>query len=176
MACLVRQPGPWVRCAPPAVDHVGFPEQAPKTTALGRSRGRSLDEGASGRRVGLGDRRDVELKLDLLADQYATGLQSRVEAQAPVGTADGRATFETHADVAVGVLRRADLLEDNGHRMGDGLNGQVAGDTPVGTVTLDSGGDEGDVGVVLNVEEVGGLEVAVALLLACGDAGGLDRH
>ena len=61
----------------------------------------------------------------------------------------------------------------DGDRLGDALDGQVAGDDPVVASSRSTlGGDEGDLGVVLDVEEVGGDQVAVAVGVAGVDAGG----
>jgi probable blue pigment (indigoidine) exporter len=50
-----------------------------------------------------GDRRDVELELDLLADEDSTGLQGSVPGQAPVLAVDRRGPLEADAKVAVRV-------------------------------------------------------------------------
>ena len=73
-----------------------------------------------------------------------------------------------------GSRRRAVGLEGDRDRLGHALDGQVAGDDPVVAVALDLGGGEGDLLVVVGVEEVGRLEVAVAVRDAGVDAGGLD--
>src|SRR4051794_14969966 len=123
---------------------------------------------------GVLDRRDVELELDLVRDEDATGLEGGVPADAPVLAVDGRGALEPGADVAEGVLRGAGGLEDDGDRLGDALDGQVAGDGPVVAVALDAGGDEGDVGVGLVLEEVSGAQVRVAVGVAGVDAAALD--
>ena len=84
------------------------------------------------------------------------------------------ATLEADAEVAERVVRGAGLLEDDGDRLGDVLDGQVAGDRPLVAVALDVGGGEGDLREVLGVEEVAGLEVAVAVGDAGLDAGDVD--
>src|SRR6478672_10520363 len=126
-------------------------------------------------RSGVLDGRDVELELDLLADEHAAGLERGVPGQAPVLAVDGGRALEADAQVAEGVTGRAGGLELDGDRLGDALHGQVAGDQPGGGVlALDLGRDEGDLLVVVGVEEVGGLQVAVAVGDTGVDAGGLD--
>ena len=82
------------------------------------------------------------------------------------------AALEADAEVAEGVAGRAGGLEDDRDGLGDALDGQVAGDRPVVAVALDLGRGEGDLRVVLGVEEVGRDEVAVAVGDAGVDAGG----
>ena len=103
----------------------------------------------------VGDRRDVELELDLLAHEDAAGLEGRVEGEVPVGAVDGDLTLEADPGVAERVLGRAGLLEGDRDRLGDAVDGEVAGDGPLGAVALDVGRDEGDLRVVGDVEEVG---------------------
>ena len=65
--------------------------------------------------------------------------------------------------------------EVDGDGLGDALDGQVAGDADdVVADRGDRGGDEGDLGVVRDVEEVVAAQVAVALLVAGVDAVDLD--
>src|SRR5690606_21969212 len=59
-------------------------------------------------------------------------------------------------------------------RLRDVLDGQVAGDGPLVAVALDAGGVEGDARVGLDVEEVGRLQVAVAVGGRGVHGGGLD--
>ena len=64
-----------------------------------------------------------------------------------------------------GSVGRALELERDRDRLGDAADGQVAGDLEVvAAVVLDRGRDEGDLRVVLDVEEVVGAQVLVALL------------
>src|SRR5690606_16010655 len=72
-------------------------------------------------------------------------------------------------------LGGAGVLEVDGDRTGDVLDGQVAGDAQgVGVGGHDLGRAEGDRRVGLDVEEVGRLQVTVAVRAAGVDAGGLD--
>ena len=93
-----------------------------------RSRSRRLG------RIGSGalDRADVEVQLDPLGDEHAAGLERGVPGQAPVLAVDGGAALEADAQVAEGVTGRAGLLELDRDRLGDALDGQVAGDDPGG--------------------------------------------
>src|SRR4029078_13124274 len=129
---------------------------------------------ASSRSVG--DRGDVDLELDLVRDQEAAGLERGVPGQAPLLAVQGGAALEAEAGVAERGLGGAGQLEVDRDRLGDVLDGQVAGDGPVVAVAGDLGGDEGDLGVGLDVEEVGAVQVAVAVRDTGVDAAGLDVH
>src|SRR3546814_13950691 len=74
---------------------------------------------------GVLDGRDVELELDLLGDEHATGLERGVPGEAPVLAVDGDLALEAHADVAERVLGGAGELEGNRDGLGDTLDGQV---------------------------------------------------
>src|SRR3954463_4403214 len=89
------------------------------------------------------DRRDVELHLDPVADQHAAGVQHGVPGQRPVAALDGQRALEADPGVAERVQRRAGEREVHRDRLGDVLDGEVAGD-PVDLVVdlLDLGGDE----------------------------------
>ena len=66
-------------------------------------------------------------------------------------------------------------LEVEVDRLGDATDGQVGREDPVGVVDLAQAlADQGQRGVVGDVEEVVGAQVLVPLLLAGEDAGGLD--
>src|SRR5882757_3949583 len=114
---------------------------------------------------------DVELQADLLRDQHATGLQGGVEVHAPVLAVDGGLALEACPLVAVGVGGHAGVLEVHGHRVGDALDGEVAGEPVVLRVhALNVRRDEADLRVSGGVEEVVGAQVPVALLVAGVDA------
>ena len=126
-------------------------------------------------RSGGADRRDVELELDLLGDEDAAGLERGVPGQAPVLAVDGGATLEADAQVAERVLGGTGLLEDDRDGLGDVLDGQVAGDRPSRSPSRSTEVEEKrDLREVLGVEEVAGLEVAVAVRDAGLDAGDVD--
>ena len=88
-----------------------------------------------------------------------------------VGAGDLGLGGEAGARAAVGVRAEAVELQLQGDRLGVALDGQLAVDEPVAVVLeADAGGAEGHVRVVLDVEEVGGADVRVTLLLT-----GVDR-
>src|SRR6187402_213731 len=85
---------------------------------------------------GVADRGDVELELDLLGDEDAAGLERGVPGEAPVLAVDGGLALEADAGVAERVHGGAGLLELDRDGLGDVLDGQVAGDGPVGAVAV----------------------------------------
>src|SRR4051794_29900003 len=122
------------------------------------------------------DRRDLELQGDLVADQDAAGLERGVPGDAPVLAVDDQRTLEADALVAERVDRRALEGEVHGHRAADALDREVAGDADeVVRDGGDGGGDERDLRVVGDVEEVVAAQVAVTLFVAGVDAVDLDH-
>src|ERR1044071_7636670 len=105
------------------------------------------------------DRRDVEVQLDLVGNEDATGLQGRVPGEAPLGAQDLGLALEAHALVAERVLRGAVELQVDGERLGGAEDLQVTGDAVVvATEGLGGGGAEGHRGELLRLEEVRALE------------------
>src|SRR5690606_8690223 len=107
-------------------------------------------------RSGAGELR-LDLEDDLLADQHATGHERGVPRQPPVFAVDlGSCTDAGH----LGTPRvRTDTLERRGQldRAGDAADGQVTDHDELRTSDVpDLGRPERDLGVVLDVEEVGG--------------------
>src|SRR5690606_17982412 len=126
--------------------------------------------------VGL-DGRDLELQHDLVADQHAAGLQRGVPGDAELLAADRGAALEADPLVAERVQCRALEGQRNGHLLGDALDGQVTGDVEsVLTGLLDLGGGEGDLRVLVQLQEVTAAQVGVTIGVARVDAVGLDRH
>src|ERR1044072_3848031 len=111
------------------------------------------------------DRRDVELELDLVGHGEVAAAEDHVELHAVVAAAELAADVEADAAVAErGGLRAAELgLERD--RLRDAVHREVAGDL-VGVLVdgLEARRLERDLRVALDVEEVGGLQVAVAVL------------
>src|SRR5690606_3468900 len=96
---------------------------------------------------------------------------------APVLAVDHGLTLEPDAVVAERVHGGAGVLEVDGDRVGDALDGQIPADAEGGLVDdLDAGGDEPDLRVVLHVEEVVAAQVGIAVSVARVDAGGLDHQ
>src|SRR3954449_4339756 len=116
---------------------------------------------------------DVELELDLLADEDAALVEREVPGQVPVATVDRRLALEADAEAAPRVHRGAGELPVDGDRVGLAVDGEVT-DQGVDVVVdlLHLGADEGDLGVVGDVEEVRGEQVGVAV----GVAGVNARH
>src|SRR3712207_3960908 len=113
---------------------------------------------------------DLELDVDLVAAGDGAAVHRHVDVHAELLAGDLGLGAEAGAGAAVGVGAEAVELELQGDRLGDALDGQVALDGPVGAVGADGGGPEGHLGVVAHVEEVGGADVRVTLLLT-----GVDR-
>ena len=88
-----------------------------------------MDPGSAG--VGGADGGDLELEDDLLADEDAAGFERGVPVDAPVLAVDRGGALEADALVAVGIDGGAGVLEVDGDRLGDALDGQVAGDPVV---------------------------------------------
>ena len=139
-----------------------------------QDRRRTGGPAGSERESGVLDGGDVELQLDLLGDEHAAGLERGVPGEAPVLAVDGDLALEAHAEVAERVLSGAGLLEHDGDGLAGVLDGQVTGDGPLGAVALDLGRGEGDGREGRGVEEVGGLQVTVAVGRAGVDAGDVD--
>src|SRR2546423_3656475 len=127
------------------------------------------------KRSGLPDRFGLDLDGDLLADDDAAGLEGLVPGEAealPVELGLGREP-DAHAAPGIGGTALERQLER--HRPGDALDGEVALDHVVALPRLPhrpalvGHGRPG-----LDVEEVAGAKVTVALLVAGVDAAGLD--
>src|SRR3954452_21814090 len=73
---------------------------------------------------GLGGDQDV----DLVADEEASAVHWDVEVNAPLLAGDGRRALETRTRSTPWVGRGAEELDVQGDRLGDALDGQVAGD------------------------------------------------
>src|SRR5690349_11607731 len=178
----MQRPGaPWRGCARSSVPARGSARWgvlSARNCPVGRPQREEVPGGGSsarGRaRSGVADRRDVELELDLLGDEDAAGLERGVPGEAPVLAVDAGAALEADAQVAERVAGRAGRLEGDRDRLGLPLDGQLTGDDPVLAVALDLGRGEGDLLVVVGVEEVGRAEVAVAVGDTGVDAAGLD--
>src|SRR3954451_5019639 len=125
--------------------------------------------------LGALDSGNVELELDLLADEDAALVEREVPGQVPVATVDRRFALEADAEAAPRVHRGASELPVDGDRVGLAVDGEVADQgEDVVVDLLDLGADEGDLRVVLEVEEVGGLQVGVAVGVAGVHARGVD--
>src|SRR6266545_4821717 len=128
--------------------------------------------GASGLKGGL----HVEVDVDLVAEQQLAAVERDVEVDAPLLAADAGGGLETGDGLAVRVLLDTEQLDVQLDRLGDVLDGQVAGDDPRVAVLPDTGAGEGHLRALLHVEEVAGAQVVVPLLVAGVDGGQLDRR
>src|SRR4051812_34894759 len=125
--------------------------------------------------LGALDSGNVELELDLLADEDAALVERDLEGKAPVATVDGRLALEPDAEAAPRVDRGAVELPVDGDRVGLAVDGEIT-DQRVDVVLhlLDLRTDEGDLRVVGDVEEVGGAQVRIAVGVAGVDAVDVD--
>src|SRR5690606_14813066 len=147
----------WEACAPAGRDWPG-------------GRATPADRGWSG----LLDGRDLDGDLDLVAHEHAAGLEGRVPREAEVLAGDRRRRRERGAEVAVGVGRGAVELGREGNGLGHAVDRELTGHLGLGGADRHGGGREGPRGVGLDLEEVGGLEVAVAARVARVDGRGVE--
>src|SRR5947208_2105964 len=119
---------------------------------------------------------NVELELDLLADENATLVERDVEVQAPVAAVDGRLAFEARPEIAPGVVGRAGELEVDRDGIALAVDREVTDEGVDIVVNLrDLRRGELDAGVDLDIEEVRAAQVRVAILVSGVDAVGIDR-
>src|SRR5579859_5008402 len=116
----------------------------------------------------------VDLQLDLLADEQATATEGNVPVEPPVGAGDGPGQRAADLDVAVRVNDRAAVFVIERDLASDAFDLQVTGDVEMVAGWRDRLQREHDLRVLLDVEEVGALEVPVAHLVVGRDARGLD--
>src|SRR5690606_2530800 len=113
--------------------------------------------------VGLADDLSVDAELDLFGDHQTARFQQLIPRQAPLGAVDLARGLRSETGVAPRVLHRTGDFGFEGDRVGDAAHGEVALYDEVITVTVDRRRFEGDVRVVLSIEEVGGAQVGVAV-------------
>src|SRR6185312_646332 len=119
----------------------------------------------------------LEVDLDLLADEETAGLQRLVPLGAELLALDGHPAVEGELGLPPGILGLPQPLDGDGDRLRDVTDREVAGHGQlVAARRRDLGALEGELGKLLGIEEVGRLEVAVALLVVGRDARGVDRH
>src|SRR5882762_8489180 len=120
---------------------------------------------------------DVERDGHLVANENATGLKRRVPGQAEVFTVDLRGCRYCNSRVSPGILcRRGGAFNGKEDLAVDAPNGQVAlyGQFSVPD-KADARGLQGQRWELLHVEEVGALQVRIALGVACFNRGCLDQ-
>src|SRR5579863_9988922 len=127
-----------------------------------------------GRRL---DRLQLQLELHAIADQHATGLECLVPLQTEVLAVESAPRREADPFVAPGVLAAAAVLDVERDRTRDVADGQLAGQAvTLRADLLDPRTAEPDLGEMLDVEEIGRLQVLVTLGRPRVDAGGVDRR
>src|SRR5690606_8596608 len=104
-------------------------------------------------RSGLQRTLQVERDGDVLADEHAAGLEGGVPGEAEVLPVDDGLRRRTGLVVAPRVGAEAAELEVEGDRLGHPVNGEVAVDEEVAALDADTGRDEVDGRVGLDVEE-----------------------
>src|SRR4029453_2780831 len=118
--------------------------------------------------------REFQVDDNLVADKDAAGLKHRVPGQAEVLAADGGFAGDACAGVAEGIHCDAVEFGFDGNFLGDSLDGEIAHKIEAVAVCLDMAGYEGDLRVLLHIEEVLSLDVAVAVDVAGVKAGRPD--
>src|SRR5438309_5499720 len=125
---------------------------------------------ASGLRGGLVDSFEIDLDLHFLADEDSVR-DRHVPGQTEVAPVDGDRRCGTEMLPALSVLDDTDQLDVEAHRERQPADGEVAtGAVVVTTLGEDRVALERDLRVLLRVEEVGRLEVAVALCIPGRDS------
>src|SRR4051812_4874350 len=118
---------------------------------------------------------DLEGDLDLLAHDGAAAVERHGDVDAELAAADRGGGREAGARATVGVRAEAVDLEGEGDGAGDALDRQLAVERVVVAVGADRRAVERPGRVGLDLEEVGGADVAVALGVADVDRAGVDR-
>src|ERR1035441_5224048 len=118
----------------------------------------------------------VDLELHLLADEETAPTERNVPGEAPVRPVHRSGQGAADLRVAEGIDDRAGVLVVEGQLAGDLFDLQVACDLEVVALGCDRLQRENNLGVLLGVEEVGALEMTIALLRVRRDARGLDGH
>src|SRR5580692_6323245 len=120
---------------------------------------------------------DLDLDVDLFTDEHTARLEGLVPLEAPVRAVDRRPADEAYARVAPGVLAASRLFHVEHGLLGHAVDGEVARHLEVSLAgPFDALALERDRRELLDVEEVGRLEVAVALRFARVDARRVDRN
>src|SRR5664280_347499 len=154
----------------------------PATRVVARTRhrppprgGRCRQSGRTWPGSGLEDGFQLDLDVDLLGDDQATGLHDRTEGDTEILTVDGGRRAEPDPMVAVRVLHDALEADVEGDGLGHPADGQISFELELGRgLRLDGRAGEGPGGVVLHVEEIVGLEMTVTILVTGVHTAGLD--
>src|SRR6185437_7361830 len=114
-------------------------------------------------------------QLDLVGHEQVAVGESLVPLEVEVAAVDRAAELEADALVAPRILAVLGNLAGELDRLGDALDGDLAlkGDV-AGAAHLGGGGVEADLGLLIGVEELGALQVAVAVGIAGVDGGDVD--
>src|SRR5690606_25304294 len=136
---------------------------APSSEEQSTPRGRSRQFLAS---LGFVNELSFDLDLHLLGDEHTSCFESLVPSQTEVFSIDLASQAEAYAHHAPRILSWPLVFSLEGDTLGGFTDGEVAGDLDVGTAHLDARALEGDVWMVLCVEEIRRSEVPVALRLS----------
>src|SRR5437868_3737240 len=118
---------------------------------------------------------DVNLDLQVVADEHATGLESYVPGEAPILAVDGRLGAEGLALATPRVLAATFEGGVEDYFLGRAADSEVAIDLIfVALDRLDALALKGDIGVIGYVEEVSRAQVAVAALFVGEEGVGVD--
>src|SRR5262245_24851293 len=123
------------------------------------------------------DQLQLDVDLDLIADQPAAGLERHVPIQAPLLAADLSLRIKPGAGGAPRRRGLAGVLDVQRDGLGHVADGQIAVQlAAIGAELLDTRALERNIRVGLDVEEIRRAQVPIALLVAGHQAGGLDPH
>src|SRR5215210_8643982 len=133
----------------------------------------TVKRGLLRRRRGLAVGFDADGDLDVLAEDR-TGIHHAVPDDSVVLAVEREGGLEAGL-LSLRGLYAAQEVDGDGDPLGDAVHGQIAGDLEgVLVLRLDLGAGEGEGGELLDVEEVRGAQVLVAVGVAGVDRGGLD--
>ncbi|GEM_PF-3939829 len=124
--------------------------------------------------LGVLERRTLDYDVNLFSDEDATAVERSLKINAEVLAVELGRSFETQAGVAVLILLNSENLDIESDRLGYTLDGDVAGNSALGAIADFSTSDrESELRVIVHIEEVGALDVLIALFVCRIDGGSL---